>query len=380
MRIATELNLHRSYARAIKGSSEHFEGARLWYLLYVCDHHFSIAYGRPPVIQDDASIIFHEEFLKLPGITQADFRLHSQVGLFIILTQIYNAFGPDIEQQLDEQELDQLRRWNIEIDRWRVRWEPQLGTDINPIGLFSLDWFSQVLAPNPHISSYPSRGVHLHYHFARLQLNSLSLRGVQQLSLQNLSTSRREYANQAISCALAILQLVITEPDIKDALNGVPLYLHTMITYAAVFLLKVQQQWKSVGLVTDTVLVHETVAHVITLLNEVRASDRHLSYHIARGLGKMLERLDQAAVSALESHDHSIRQRRQENSTEGTGGEVGAGAALHGVDAEYELGENYGSIPMYGEPTAWFDQNSFPTGFFDVTAIGGPWQWQPGTV
>lgn len=128
MRIATELNLHRSYARAIKGSVEHFEGARLWYLLYVCDHHFSIAYGRPPVIQDDTSITQHEKFLQLPGTSQADFRLHSQVAIFIILTQTYNAFGPEVDQKLEEEDLVRLRQWNIEIDRWRVRWEPQLGT------------------------------------------------------------------------------------------------------------------------------------------------------------------------------------------------------------------------------------------------------------
>jgi hypothetical protein len=127
VRIATELNLHRSYSRAIKGSHEHFEGARLWYLLYVCDHHFSIAYGRPPVIQDDTSIVQHERFLQLPGATQADFRLHSQVAIFIILTQIYNAFGPEVEEKLEEIDLSRLRQWNIEIDRWRVRWEPQLG-------------------------------------------------------------------------------------------------------------------------------------------------------------------------------------------------------------------------------------------------------------
>jgi hypothetical protein len=120
----------------MRGSRDHLEGARLWYLLYVCDHHFSIAYGRPPVIQDDLSIVFHEKFLELPGTTQADLRLHSQIGIFIILTQIYNAFGPDIEQRLEENDLGRLRQWNFEIDNWRVRWEPQLG------GLFQLSpWF-----------------------------------------------------------------------------------------------------------------------------------------------------------------------------------------------------------------------------------------------
>jgi hypothetical protein len=127
VRIATELNLHQSYAKAMKGSSEHLEGARLWYFLYVCDHHFSIAYGRPPVIHYDVAIAGRQKFLQLPGITQADLRLHSQVAIFVILTEIYHKFGPDIEQMLIDDDLDQVRHFNVSIDSWRSRWEGLLG-------------------------------------------------------------------------------------------------------------------------------------------------------------------------------------------------------------------------------------------------------------
>ncbi|KAN0109961.1 hypothetical protein V8E51_006348 [Hyaloscypha variabilis] len=350
VRIATELNLHRSYARAIKGSQEHFEGARLWYLLYVCDHHFSIAYGRPPVIQDDTSIIQHEKFLQLPGVTQADFRLHSQVAIFIILTQIYNSFGPEVEVKLEEVDLGRLRQWNIEIDRWRVRWEPQL-------------------APNPHISSYPSKGVNLHYHFAKLQLNSLSLRGFEQLSSQNISAGRREHANLAISCAMSILQLVIDEPDIRDALIGVPLYLHTMITYAAVFLLKVQQQWKAARLGTDSALIRESVERVIKIFSKEGASERHLSYHIARGLGKMLARLSREGQTDLNPEQRAALGYVDQSSSTNE---------IQGVNVGQDFGANY--VPLlYGDSPEMFDENFFPIGFFDVTNAG-PWQWQPGTM
>ncbi|KAH8791003.1 hypothetical protein F5882DRAFT_400851 [Hyaloscypha sp. PMI_1271] len=351
VRIATELNLHRSYARAIKGSQEHFEGARLWYLLYVCDHHFSIAYGRPPVIQDDASIVQHEKFLQLPGATQADFRLHSQVAIFIILTQIYNAFGPEVEAKLEESDLGRLRQWNIEIDRWRVRWEPQL-------------------APNTHISSYPSKGVNLHYHFAKLQLNSLSLRGFEQLSSQNISAGRREHANLAISCAMSILQLVIDEPDIRDALIGVPLYLHTMITYAAVFLLKVQQQWKAARLGADSVLIRESVEHIITIFSKEGASERHLSYHIARGLRRMLGRMSREGLADLNPQERAALEYVGQSS--GTNG-------IQDVNVGQDFGANYVSLPLYGDSPEMFDENFFPIGFFDVTNAG-PWQWQPGTM
>lgn len=99
---------------------------------------------------------------------------------------------------------------------------------------------------------------------------------------------------------MSILQLVIDEPDIRQALIGVPLYLHTMITYAAVFLLKIQQQWKGARLGIDIVLIRESVQHVIKLFNREGASERHLSYHIARGLSKMLGRLDREAQGQAE--------------------------------------------------------------------------------
>jgi hypothetical protein len=126
VRIATELNLHKSYVKALKGSPDHLEGARLWYLLYVCDHHFSVAYGRPPVIHADATIRGHEKFLHLPGISQADIRLHSQVAIFIILTEIYHNFQSDAESRLTDNDLNLLLRFNQELDEWCTKWQPRL--------------------------------------------------------------------------------------------------------------------------------------------------------------------------------------------------------------------------------------------------------------
>jgi hypothetical protein len=127
VRIATELNLHQSFAKAIRGQTEHVERARLWYLLYVCDHHFSIAYGRPPVIQEDMAITCHETFLQVPGITQADWRLQSQVANFRILSRMYQQFGADPDKALSEADFTALRAFNVELDSWRTKWEPRLG-------------------------------------------------------------------------------------------------------------------------------------------------------------------------------------------------------------------------------------------------------------
>lgn len=130
VRIATELNLHQSFSKALRGDEEQIERARLWYLLYVCDHHFSIAYGRPPVIDQDTSITCHELFLQLPGITNADTRLHSQVGVFLILSKIFMTFGPDSSKELSHQDFRAIAQFNADLNTWKVTWEPRLGKSV----------------------------------------------------------------------------------------------------------------------------------------------------------------------------------------------------------------------------------------------------------
>jgi hypothetical protein len=127
VRIATELNIHQSCAKALRGDAAHFEKARLWYVLYVCDHHFSIAYGRPPVINEDMTITNHQAFLDLPGATKSDIRLHSQVGIFMILSRVDCSFGPDRSRLVANDEFESIRRYGADIDQWRRKWEQRLG-------------------------------------------------------------------------------------------------------------------------------------------------------------------------------------------------------------------------------------------------------------
>jgi hypothetical protein len=169
---------------------------------------------------------------------------------------------------------------------------------------------------------------------------------------------------------MSILQLVIDEPDIRDALIGVPLYLHTMITYAAVFLLKVQQQWKAARLGTDSVLIRESVEHIITIFSKEGASERHLSYHIARGLRRMLGRLSREGLADLNPQERAALGYVDQSS--GTNG-------IQDVNVGQDFGANYVSLPLYGDSPEMFDENFFPIGFFDVTNAG-PWQWQPRTM
>ncbi|KAK1140104.1 hypothetical protein N8T08_010860 [Aspergillus melleus] len=273
VRIATELGLHQSHQKMIRGHSDQYERAQLWYLLYVCDHHFSIAYGRPPVIHEDAAIKNYETFLQSPTVVPGDIRLMAQVALFMILTEAYRMFGSDTEQALTEEDFGQLRVYNVAIDQWRLLWQPRS-------------------ADSPYVRTYPSKGVVLHYHFAKFQLNSLSLRALSPSNTPVFSMDRKESANIAISSAMACLNMVLEEQDIRDAIVGVPIFTHTMVTFSAVFLLKVAVNWNSAYLSLDGRQVRVLVERVIELLNCVSAGERHLTRHIARGLGKMLERFD----------------------------------------------------------------------------------------
>ncbi|KAL4781855.1 hypothetical protein BJX76DRAFT_334326 [Aspergillus varians] len=278
VRIATELGLHQSYQKMIRGHNDQYERAQLWYLLYVCDHHFSIAYGRPPVIHEDLAIKNYETFLQSPMVVPGDIRLLAQVALFMILTEAYRMFGSDTEQALTEEDFGQLRVYNVAIDQWRLLWQPRS-------------------ADSPYVRTYPSKGVVLHYHFAKFQLNSLSLRALSPTNTPVFSMDRKESANIAISSAMACLNMVLEEQDIRDAIVGVPIFTHTMVTFSAVFLLKVAVNWNSAYLSLDSGQVRSLVERVIDLLNCVSAGERHLTRHIARGLSKMLERFDSWDVS-----------------------------------------------------------------------------------
>lgn len=120
-----------------------------------------------------------------------------------------------------------------------------------------------------------------------------------------MSPERKKRANLAIDSAIATLEMVLQEPDVQRSLVGVPLYVHSMITFAAVFLLKIAAKSRSSGipgsqvqqnsiasaeLPIDLTFVRDLVGRTVDLMVSCsrRAGERHLSHHIARGLRKML--------------------------------------------------------------------------------------------
>ena len=127
VRIATEMSLHQSMARMLRGKTDQYERAQLWYLLYVCDHHFSIAYGRPPVVHESPANANYDAFLRCAQAKDGDVRLVAQVALFVILAKAYLSFGSDGEQPLGEDDFAIMRSYNVDLEQWRIVWQPRSG-------------------------------------------------------------------------------------------------------------------------------------------------------------------------------------------------------------------------------------------------------------
>ena len=303
IRIATELNIHQSFTKALEGDKEHFLRARLWYMLYVCDHHFSIAYGRPPMIAESTQIREHELFLASPFAGPIDARILSQVALMQILTRVYERFAdrrlPDPQQirygtnaasqdssadMLNEDDFVDLRNFNLEIEQWRMRWYTRQQS-------------------NDFIATFPPKGIILYSYFAKLQLNILAVRGVS-LNSGKLSTERKEFTNMAISAAASILTFVLEEEDLRRALVGTPLYVHTMIAFASVFLMKVTTKWNRImgfNIEHSYLNVSHLLEKMIDLLRNSVTSSRHVLHHIAAGLEKMLAKMTADADNEQQS-------------------------------------------------------------------------------
>lgn len=281
-RLAAEMNIHQSFHKLMNGDMRHAERVRVWYALYVCDRHFSIAYGRPSAMCNDAAIKGVESFIETPSTVPGDVRLSAQVALFKILSEAYAEHGSDQTESPGDHYLENLRMFNIEIERWRLLWQPR-SHDVSGIG------------------SYPSKGVVMYYHFARFQLNSLALRGVRWLSDKPLCLNRREAAVAAISAAMSTLVYILEEEDIRRAMAGVPLFTHTMIALCATFLLKIagnsvregDNLLQYLGLGFNLSEIMSLTSQPADMLSEVadQVSEKHLTRLIVSGIREMLQRV-----------------------------------------------------------------------------------------
>ncbi|KAL2786158.1 hypothetical protein BJX66DRAFT_38724 [Aspergillus keveii] len=304
VRVATEMNLHKSSLQFARGSLESYERVRLWYVLYVCDHQFALAYGRPPMMHEDAAIRNAEKLLTSGLSSKGDHGLVAQVKLFRILASGYFMHGCDPDLELSGQDFERLKEFDISVDQWRLEHQPKETGSVRD-------------------SMIPPAANSLYYHLARFQLNSVALRGVsassqgQDSSAATTTTTtpsldmnweRQEASNIAIMTAMSTAKLIADDSGLQRALIGLPIFVHAMIAVCASFLLKMAVVFGKSDLGSDGTMLPKDLAryglnfHTRTALTNVErlvrvlsqvadnASQRHVVRQVVTGLGELLQR------------------------------------------------------------------------------------------
>lgn len=272
VRRATQINLSAQFRSLHSAgppsstSSDALDLIRLWYISYVSDSHLSILYGRAPMVRDDVAVQRLDEFLAAPSTTEDDKRMTSQVALLVILRHIYDLFGPDTSAPIPSVYATQIAAFSRQLDAWLGRWSP-------------------ALARNAAIGDFPARGVLIHFHFAKLYLYSYVFRGVG--SAARMPPGLLNSAAAAVEAATSIVELLLRDRDLSDALNGMPSYLLSMTCFACVFLLKLTTgPARELGLV-ERELVGGLAAQLVRRFRETPVGKWHLVHLMADGLEKL---------------------------------------------------------------------------------------------
>ncbi|KAF2638262.1 hypothetical protein P280DRAFT_491718 [Massarina eburnea CBS 473.64] len=265
IRRATEFSLSSNYHRVLaSGSEESMECMRIWYILYICDHHLSILYGRPSIVREDVSISGWEQLMNTPVFTESDKRMVSQMALLIIMSNVRELFGPDTGEPVPQAFAPQLTNFSRQIDQWMGYWTTQL------------------LKLHQFIGEFPTKGVILHAHLAKLHLHSHVFRGLKGGSVPG---HFQESATAAVSAATSTIEMLLNDYDIREGLVGIPHYLHSMIAFACVFLLKIAVQHS--GQYIEDAAIYDLSSKAVQQFRSTAVGKWHLVHLMADGLEKM---------------------------------------------------------------------------------------------
>lgn len=280
VRMATELQLHKSFFRALQGDRKAYLNARLYYVVYVCDHHYSIPFGRPPLTRQCEAVRSVRRFLEFPGSTQDDARLVSHVLRWSVLSDAVDSFGVDVNRPLGDEDLPALRRYNIAMDSLRAEWMERF-------------------TPHPLVGNYPRKGVALQYHFSRLYLCSHAFRGGAGRAARNGGTQSSEVmmeldevADGAVRSAMSILRSVSADEEMQSFFDGLPIYFGTMVAFTIVFLLKVSTKYSSLVRVNRSE-IYPLMEDTVTALEKVTSKmhRRHLLVSITKGMRSLVKKM-----------------------------------------------------------------------------------------
>ncbi|KAK4946061.1 hypothetical protein LTR10_014863 [Elasticomyces elasticus] len=250
---------------------EAIDGIRVLYLLYICDHHLSILYGRSSIMRDNESYITGwEAYLACSLSTDADRRIAGQICLMYLMNQIRESLGPeDTNAVLPTSALSKIAGFERDLDDWIARFSRH--------------------NPSQYIGNWPNKGAIMHYHWAKLYLQSYVLRGLPE-SGAVIPEHFLENASAAVAAATAIINLLLEDKDAQIAIGYVPHHIHGMIAFACMFLLKIATKF-SAQLFLDTVRFQRLINALAQHFKSTDVGKDHLIHRMAEGLEKMAETL-----------------------------------------------------------------------------------------
>jgi Fungal Zn(2)-Cys(6) binuclear cluster domain len=301
------------------------DGLRVLYMLHVCDHNLSILYGRSSIMRDNESYINDlNAYITCSVANDSDKRIASQVSLSSLMNKIRESLGPeDTNSILPASAVPTIHQYERDLDSW-------------------VSNFSQH-NPSRYVGNWPTKGVIMHYHFAKLYLDSYVLRGLPDINAV-IPEHFLETAAAAISAATSIINMLLEDKDLQAALARVPHYFHGMIAFACMFLLKVATK-HSEQLFVDLVRFRMLIAGLAGQLKVTVVGKEHLIHRMAEGLEKMAEMLGEKSRKILkERHEESdgmFVQQQVQVQTNGNGdGQEGGQLNFDGLDGTgFDFGE-----------------------------------------
>lgn len=289
IRIGSELNLHRCITKMPHSKQDCYERTRLYFLVYIVDHHSSLTHGRPPMTRELPSSNAPRTLLQGRFSTVKDLSLVSQMELWSTSSRVFDVFGADIEGILDPLKSMELRRLANAFEEWHAEWLEILTVRDMTERFYQL---SQYMCT-------------LYYSSAKLYLFSHAFRGPAQRDLTPpvaITSGLDDIAQRAVEEAFSIIRSVLASPESNRSTPGdLPCYFTTVTAFASVVLLRASSQTQS-HYVADRKEVLQTLHQLIDFV-QGRLFGPDISIHPLLGIANSLK---VAVDSISEANPNSI--------------------------------------------------------------------------
>ncbi|KAK6378878.1 hypothetical protein LTS17_006581 [Exophiala oligosperma] len=280
---------HQSSSSLSLSRSDHTDRVRLWYLLFICDQHLSILHNRDPLLRTDKEILANWEFfLERDGVTDSDSRLMSQVALLLIMGQVRDTFGSELDDRVAKGLSAQIMNFSKQLDKWYNK-------------------FAKVFKPNPHIGDFPMKGLQMHYQFGKLYLGHHVFKGLKGDPIPPHFLSAASLARDA---TIEIFDMILRDKELQESLVGMPHYFHIMIAFAGHFLMEICTKYHE-QLSLDVSHSLGLIGGVLTLFQKLPCIPQHPISRMSGGLSQKLMESTTAMTSAFggELQDLNVHQR-----------------------------------------------------------------------